>query len=209
MQPKEANCPSCGAGLPARNPAIVMIVCEHCGNAVYWDEDAIANAGKQAQLSEGFTRLYTGATGSIGKHRFRVQGRVRYSFGHGFWDEWYVVLDNDTTAWLSEDNHELALETEVQDVDVPPFEQFRPGMTFSVGDVQFVAEEVGEAECIGVEGELPRRIATGEKYPYVDAGSLDGAHTLGIEYDDTPPTVFRGRWLAWNDVTLDDEGDDW
>ena len=87
MYAQEIQCPSCGAGRTIRNPGVITIVCEYCGNAVYWDQEKIANAGKQSILPEGFSRLFRGATGSLLNKRFCVLGRVRYSFGRGFWDE--------------------------------------------------------------------------------------------------------------------------
>lgn len=73
----------------------------------------------------------------------------------------------------------------------------------------FVVQEVGEAECIGVEGDLPIEAQTGEVYKFADASSQDGQFTLGIEYDQKPPTVFIGRWLKYTDLVLDDEGLEW
>ena len=127
------SCPTCGAAQQITNPGVVMAVCEYCENAIIWDEDAIRSAGKKATLSEGFTRLYRGASGTLLKKRFRVLGRVRYSFGGGFWDEWFVELSDGKSGWLSEDHHQLALETEVKGV-VKPYSQMRPGLHVRLRD---------------------------------------------------------------------------
>jgi len=203
------TCPSCGAGHEIRNPGVIMVVCEYCGNAIYWDKEKIQNAGKQSTLPEGFTRLYRGAAGSLFKKRFVVLGRVRYSFGRGFWDEWFLEFEDGSTGWLSEDNQELCLEAPMQGAAVGQFESHKIGDKLKIEDKEFVVEEVGLAECIGVEGDLPFHFATGEKYQFVDASSPDGHYTLGIEYDNDPPTVFRGNWLSYASVKLDDEGNDW
>ena len=89
------------------NPGIVTIVCEYCGNAVYWDADKVKDAGKQAILPEGFSRLYRGATGRLKSRSFFVTGRVRYSFGHGFWDEWFLEFSDGAIGWLTEDNQQI------------------------------------------------------------------------------------------------------
>ncbi len=209
MRPKEIQCPSCGAVHPVWNPGIMMVVCEYCGNAVYWDEDQIRNAGKQSILPEGFSRLYRGATGELSGRRFVVLGRVRYSFGHGFWDEWFLEYADGTTAWLTEDNHELALETLLESTPVPPFASLYPGARLTIEGETFVVEEVGEAECLGMEGDLLHPVLTGERYRYADASSPDGRHTLGIEYDETPPTVYKGAWISHTALKMDEEGDDW
>ncbi len=207
------NCPSCGAGHEIFNPGVITVVCEYCGNAVYWDKEKIEDAGKQAVLPEGFSRLYRGATGMMFNKRFVVLGRVRYSFGKGFWDEWFLEFSDGTTNWLSEDNHELALEIETSGMTVPDFSTLSPGYKMTVkskkNTITYVIEEIGEAECLGVEGDLPRLLQSGERYAYADGSSPEGHYTIGIEYDEDPPTVFLGRWLKYASLKMDDEGLEW
>jgi len=211
MTAREINCPNCGAPRRVENPGTLMFVCEYCGAAVYWDEGQVRASGQKAALTEGFTRLYRGATGRLRGKRFTTEGRVRYSFGRGFWDEWYLRFDDGATAWLTEDNHEICVEAKLAGVtdvaEVPP-----PQGSFtraSFRGIDFMIEERGEAECIGAEGELPFVVRLGETYRYVDGSSPDGKHSVGIEYDADPPNVFVGDWLRHEDVALDDEGEDW
>jgi len=208
-KPIAFNCPSCGAPHEIYNPGVIMKVCEYCRNAIYWDEEKIKLAGAQSILDEGFTRLYRGAAGTLFQRRFMVLGRIRYSFGRGFWDEWFLEFQNGKTEWLSEDNHELAIEKQIERALNTPFTAFAPGKSFKLEGKTFVVEEAGEAECIGVEGDLPVVIQTGEKYPYVDASSPDGRYTLSIEYDEDPPTIFQGHWLKYVSVRLDEEAMEW
>lgn len=188
----------------------MMVVCEYCSTAIYWDEERIAAAGKQSVLPEGTSRLYRGATGSYHQRRFVVVGRVRYSFGRGFWDEWYLEMSDGAMQWLTEDNHELAVQRRVSFDQAMPASSCRPGSWLTLRDTQFVVQEVGQAECLGVEGEVPKRIVTGETYTYVDASSPDGRYTLGLEFDEgDTPTAFVGKWLKHSELKLDDEGGDW
>ena len=205
MTAREVNCPNCGAPRRVENPGTLMFVCEYCSSAVYWDEGQVRASGQKAALTEGFTRLYRGASGSYRGRRFTTEGRVRYSFGRGFWDEWYLRFDDGSTAWLTEDNHELCLETKAADVP-PPNGGF---VRLSLHGIDFVVEERGEAECIGAEGELPCVARLGERYRYIDGSSPDGKHSVGIEYDNEPANAFVGEWLGHEDVRLDDEGEDW
>lgn len=209
MKSQAIRCPSCGATHDILNPGVVTVVCEYCGNAVYWDKDKLRDAGRQSILPEGFTRLFRGAAGRLDKRRFTVMGRVRYSFGKGFWDEWFLSFDDGTIGWLTEDNHELALQKRSKIKKPPAPDALQPGQRFKARGIDFVVQEVGLAECIGVEGDLPIAVQTGETYRFVDASSPDGRHTLGIEYDAEPPTVFVGRWLTYANLTLEDEGLDW
>lgn len=209
MTDHAVTCPSCGASHDIKNPGIMMYTCEFCGNAIALDDERVSLAGKQSVLPEGFSRLYRGATGSLMKKRFEVMGRVRYSFGRGFWDEWYLEFDDGTTGWLSEDNQELCLEEEAKNAVVALFESYHLSSRIKIGDREFVVEETGMAECLGAEGDLPFAILPGEKFPYVDASSPDGRDSLGIEYDDAKPTVYIGHWLRYASLQMDDEGEDW
>lgn len=159
-------------------------------------------------LPEGFTRLYRGATGTLRGTRFEVLGRVRYGFERGFWDEWYVRLEDGDTAWVTEDDHLLALETELAEADaIDPDLQI--GQVITLAGVPYLILEVGQARCLGIEGQVPRGVLPDETYAYVDGASVDGKRTMGIERDDDPPTVFVGERLQHEDVVLDDEGEDW
>ncbi|MFK7987729.1 MAG: DUF4178 domain-containing protein [Sandaracinaceae bacterium] len=191
-----------------RSPAAVLAVCEHCQTAVHWQPNGAAAAGTQASLSEGFTRLYRGATGQLDGERLEVLGRVRYRTEQAFWDEWFVRL-GETDAWVTEDDHALSLQVPADLGALPPLVGLTAGTRFSVDGKAFEVDEVGEATCVGISGELPAAILTGEVYRFIDASSLDGSMSLGVELDDEPPTAFLGRWLAHESVVLDDEGAEW
>ena len=209
MAAQTVSCPSCGAEHRIFNPGVVTIVCDYCGNAVYWDASKLKDIGRQSILPEGFSRLFRGATGSFHQKRFIVMGRVRYSFGKGFWDEWFLEFADGAIGWLTEDNHEFAFQKRIQGKPVPPIEVMFPGKAFKASKIDFVVEEVGAAECLGMEGDLPIVARTGETYRFADASSPDGLYAFGVEYDQQPPTVFIGRWLKYAELTLDDEGLEW
>lgn len=207
--PRAISCPSCGASRTLHNPGLAMFVCEYCSSAVYWDDDQVRVAGEKAVLSEGCSRLYRGALGTFHNKRFRVLGRVRYGFAEGFWDEWFLDLDDGSSCWMTEDQHQLAVQQQVQLETLQPFDRYQVGGQISAHGSSFMVQEIGHLTCLGLEGELPKAIEVGESYPYVDATSLEGRYALGIEFDDDPPSAFLGRWLGYNEVKLDDEGEDW
>lgn len=203
------SCPSCGAPQPADNPGLVSFVCDFCSSVFYVDADKVKAAGKKSLLTEGFSRLFRGATGSYHKKRFRVLGRARYSFKRGFWDEWFLEMEDGSTAWLTEDQHEFCEQSPVEYDQRLAGVRFAPGAHFIMQDRQFVVQEAGETRCIGLEGALPKMIQLDEVYHYADATSLDGLYSLGLEFDGDPPSAFLGRWLSFNELQLDDEGVDW
>lgn len=209
MTRPEIRCPSCGAPHALSNPGVLMFSCEFCKSLVYWDAEKIMNAGTSAALPEGFSRLYRGATGTLFNKRFLVLGRARYTFGSGFWDEWYIEVHDGKTAWLSEDDHEFCLESEAG--GRPPLDPaaLKPGAEISFGGTQFVIEDVGKTSCIGIEGDIPKVVLPDESYLFADGSSVDGRYSLGIEFDGDTPTIFHGHWLKYASIQMDDEGDEW
>ena len=171
-------------------------------------------SGRESRLTEGFSRLFRGATGSIKGERFVVVGRVRYSFGRGFWDEWYLAFETGAYAWLTEDNHELALQIELEDdLAVKDFESYRIGEELKINGEVFRIQELGMAKCLGLEGELPAGYLPDEVYPYVDGSSLNGAQTFGLEFDEpesgSKARVFVGTWLKAADLEVDEDDYSW
>lgn len=203
------RCPECGAEIALRSPSAILVVCSYCRAAVYWNQQTVLSAGRQSALIEGFTRLYLGATGSVRGERMEVLGRARYRHASGLWDEWFVALGPHRSGWITEDDHELAIQHALEGLDLSSSAQLSPGQPLTVQGILFEVDEIGETECVGIEGALPKHVLTGQRYRYLDASSVDGRYALGLELDRHPPTVFLGQWLAHDDVRLDDEGDAW
>ncbi|MBM73754.1 MAG: hypothetical protein CMK59_00020 [Proteobacteria bacterium] len=207
------QCPSCGAEQKIQNPATVSLVCEYCSNIVVWDEAGLKLAGKESRLTEGFSRLFRGATGSVKGQRFAVVGRVRYSFGRGFWDEWYLALETGEYVWLTEDNHELALQKEIDArQEFKDFHGYSLGDELEIDGETFRVQELGMAKCLGLEGELPSGYLPDETYPYVDGSSLNGAKTFGLEFDEPDSgaaKAFVGTWVKPSELEVDENDYSW
>ena len=192
---REFQCPSCGATNEVTNPGIIMRVCDYCKTAMYWDEESVLRAGRKSVDLPPSNRFRIGGTGKIGSRSFRVLGRLSYAHDKGTWDEWFVEMQDGTIEWLTEDEEELFLETPVTLTSpVPPHEELRAGMRISLNDKVGLVEEIGRAQCIGGEGQIPFVIEIGETYPYADGSGEDGSFSFGLEYDSQTgtPTAFVG-----------------
>jgi hypothetical protein len=203
---RQVKCPNCGGEHALANPGITMLVCDFCKTVVYWDADSVVKAGAQAILPEADTRLFMHATGKLLGKGFEVVGHLRYDYGRGNWDEWYLQLDDQGVAWLSEDERELSLEQAARiESGVPPAGALRPGQPVTIEGVAYSVREVGTATCIGGEGQLPFTIQPGERYPYADLASLDGTRFATLEYEAAGVHAFAGSVLAHEQLKLDDE----
>lgn len=197
------SCPSCAAPIPDRNPGVVVAVCAHCDTALTWDAEAVQSSGIRSRLPQGFTRLFVGASGRLDGRSFVVMGRVRYALDGSPWDEWYVLDEEGRSFWITEDDHELAVELPQRAEAALAPEALEPGRWIEIGDQRFLIEETGLATCVGIEGQLPFLVPPGESYRYADGSTPDGRHTLGVELDDDPPSVFVGEWVDQERLAVD------
>ena len=199
----QVQCPTCGAEQRVVNPAAVSVQCPYCDAIMMLVDQDWTPTGKKSRLSQGFSRLYCGALCTIESQEYRIVGRVRYSYGKGFWDEWYALTDTGQGTWITEDDHEFSVQSEIshtelsRDISLFPLEM---KWRLEIRPIVYFRDRRGG--LLRIEGELPKEILPNERYRYADGGSLDGTSALGIEYDDTPPTIFVGRWIHAKDIQV-------
>jgi hypothetical protein len=204
---RQLRCPNCGGEHTVVNPGITMLVCDFCKTTVYWDADTVLKMGVQSILPEADTRLFMHASGKLVGRDFEVVGRLRYDYGRGTWDEWYLQLSDGGVAWLSEDERELTLERAARiESAVPPARDLRVGHPVTVEHVGYTVRELGTATCIGGEGQLPFTILPGERYAYADLATLDGGGFATLEYDEgTVPHAYAGQVLTHQELLIEGE----
>lgn len=199
------KCPSCSAPLPYDQRFATLVVCSHCHSAVIFDDAAARVAGKMAVLTRPQSGLYVGATGKIGKDlAFRCLGRVRYAYGRGFWDEWYLQHDGQDTSWLSEDEQTLTHDRPKRhQLTREQLQTIVPGAKLNIDGQDYWVTESDTAICEGGEGQLPFRIISGEKVPFFDLETSErSTATLEIEPDGTVK-VFAGARIKPKDLHID------
>ncbi|MBN2359847.1 MAG: DUF4178 domain-containing protein [Deltaproteobacteria bacterium] len=194
---RAVQCPSCGAQHEVQNPGITALGCRYCHTLIYWDEQAVHDSGRKALLDPPSSALRVGEPCTLNRQHHQVLGRVRYTYGAGVWDEWFLESPRGEIVWLTEDEKEFAVEKPVSaDPRLPPFEQLRVGATVTVHQRPFLVEELGRATCQGVEGQVPWLVLPDEVYPFADLASPDGKISLGVEYDQQgAPSLFLGEFV--------------
>jgi hypothetical protein len=203
---RKINCPSCGAVLDVYGRHVLMLICEYCETNVVFDKEAVKAAGKMSVLRDDDSYLFVGAVGEYREKRFEVIGRVRYDFGRGFWDEWYLELSDGSKMWLSDDGEDLSYEQPVTEpADVPPFEKLKINDQISLAGKRYRVEEKGRAVCSGGEGELPFLLQQGESYDYLDCSTPDGKNMATIEYEEEGPKAFVGVWVRQEELRIEED----
>ncbi|PIE23016.1 MAG: hypothetical protein CSA62_09810 [Planctomycetota bacterium] len=200
------NCPSCAAEIAADARYALLSVCPYCESAIVLDADVAKIAGKMSALAAPRGPLSVGARGSFLQHAFVVLGRVRYGYERGFWDEWYLQLDDGSTVWISEDGADFSLQTLDAKLNVAEsFDELSPGQRIQLGDKTWHVNEIGIAECEGGQGQLPFVVSQGEKVPFADLSR--GKKFASIEYDGEGETrVFLGRRINSQSIEIDASG---
>ncbi len=197
------HCPTCGAPLRIRNRYVKVVACEFCGHVALYDGVRLDPTGRTAGLADLPSPLYLDAAGRIEGHPFRAAGRLLYSYDGGRWNEWFVLFENGSSAWLVEDEGRFMLLQKEPAPDAPPFARVRAGQQLRVGGRDVFVTEVGTAEITGAEGQLGIPVLPGERVGYVDGTA--GEEEVGLEYAAAETELFTGRALARDAVVVEPE----
>jgi len=127
----------------------------------------------------------------INKKTYLPLGKIRYAYGRGFWEEWFLKGEDNSEYWLSVDEGDFALERK-RTLRLP----FKSPHIVKVGKRygNYLATEIGKGKCVGFEGELPHRIEVGKVHNYIHL-SRGGGELVTIEFTDGIDEVFEGAWI--------------
>jgi hypothetical protein len=195
---RELNCPQCGYPLPIYFLYTKLIECSICRSNIFLGDEVAKVVGTSSVLSPepSIIQFYTPFTY---KGEFFVPiGRVRYGYGRGFWEEWFLRRDDGDGWWLSIDEGDFALEREE---DISTLKDFASS-TFNIPNLRvgrfiddYIISEVATGRCEGFEGELPKNIKIGLRHDYVHL-SGEGGELLTVEKDESGEiSLYRGRWI--------------
>lgn len=188
---KTINCPQCGYPLPIYFKWTKLVQCPACKSSIFLEDESIKLIGKSSTLSPEPSLLAIGEPIIIENKSFLPLGKIRYSYGRGFWEEWFLKGESNREFWLSIDEGDFALE---RPLNIPlPFKDFRElrvGREYG----KYIVTEKNRAECVGFEGELPREVKIGEVYEYAHL-SKGGASLVTVEYQDGNLRIFVGEWI--------------
>jgi hypothetical protein len=194
------SCPSCGAPVEFRSHASVMAVCGYCRAAVIKDADDVKDLGKISAVLEDYSPIQIGTAGSHGGQAFTVVGRIQLRYDQGLWNEWYLLFDDGSGAWLGDSSGLFTLTRErAMAPPLPDFHDIVPGQRCQIGAEHYIAAEKREAECIGGQGELPFRVGDGWTIRVADFRS--GSAFLTLDYTDgATPLVYGGSAVLLSDL---------
>lgn len=191
----DINCPACGSAISAHIKYAKLIVCPHCRISLFLEDDAVKQAGQMSVLTEQPSILTLNQRFCYNQTCFVPVGHIRYNYPKGFWDEWWVLNDDGSSAWVSIDEGDVAIENIVEKTpEVPPFPEIQIGQKIIVGGDILTVTEKNNCRCTGIEGELPFIINPDETFNYVDLSAPPNL-IYTIEYFTDGIECFKGKWI--------------
>ena len=194
---KQFHCPQCGYTLSLYFKHTKLVQCESCKSTIFLEDEGTQVLGKRSVLTPEISILKLDTPFFYKQKTYLPLGKIRYSYGRGFWEEWWVKDTQNNEYWLSIDEGDLVLQQKV-DVTYPDtlFDRLRIGLITSAG---WVVSELGEAKCEGFEGSLPKKINIGSTYAYAHLSGKD-AKLRTLELTEGKLEAYEGVWISPFDI---------
>ncbi len=185
------QCPQCGYELPLYFKYTKLIKCTSCKSSIFLEDGTSANIGESSALTQEPSLIEIGISFEYDGVSYLPVGMVRYSYGRGFWEEWWLKDSKGNGWWLSVDEGDMVLEQPISN----PYGNVE-NLTLSLGAKlgDWFVSEMGTGVCEGFEGSLPKEIAIGSQYRYIHLSS-HGSKLRTIELHSKGVEVYEGEWI--------------
>ena len=194
---KTINCPQCGYALPLYMKHTKLVQCASCKSSIFLENDATRLAGDSPVLAPEISIIELNKPFFYDHKSYLPLGKIRYTYGRGFWEEWWVKDTQNNDYWLSVDEGDLVLQKKVE-ANYPAdfFESLRIGQSSSGN---WIVTELGTAVCEGFEGSLPKKVVKGSTYKYAHLSGKN-AELKTLELSDNGLEAYRGKWISPFDI---------
>jgi hypothetical protein len=197
------NCPNCGAAVTFRSAALPSRICDYCQTILVRRGDGVEAVGKAASLPFDVSPVQIGMRGTFETYGFEVIGRVRWGWTDGSWNEWLLLFDDGSNAWLGEamGQYMMLRERPLGDIDAAAVNALAAGETVPIGSTAeidgepLIVSDAREATCIAAEGELPFTAPTGLTIYSVDFRSQSG-RCASLQREAGLPSFYDGRYVT-------------
>ncbi|MCX7278511.1 MAG: DUF4178 domain-containing protein [Burkholderiales bacterium] len=197
-----APCPGCGAPVDFLSAQSTHAICAYCQSMVVRNGEVLQRIGKMAELFDDHSPLQLQASGRWKNQGFTLVGRLQYKYDEGRWTEWIALLDDGSTAFLSEDNGAYVFSTPLRaERELPDAEHLRVGATTAINGKSYSVASQQTVALMSAQGELPRLPALGQPFAMVDLRSPEG-EVLSVDYGSQPPSLSLGAAVQLEDLQL-------
>lgn len=138
---------------------------------------------------------------SLGK-TIQIKGHARFSYGRGFWDEFWGIGAGGQSYWVSVDEGDVVFQYVLAGNKAPKRKQMpNAGAAFQFRLNKYRVVEVEQAECVSLRGAFGEALTVGETYQFVNAQGPGGALLSG-EYWADGNRWYLGHWVSPFDVKI-------
>jgi ribosomal protein S27AE len=188
---KHQNCPQCGDTLEIHFKYSKIIKCSSCSSSIFLEDDQTRLIGESSVLSPEPSVIRLHNAFDYQNKTYMPLGKIRYSYGRGFWEEWFLKSESNKEYWLSIDEGDFVLEEKIElPLPIKASKDLHLGKRYG----QYVVTQKGEGRCIGFEGELPKTIQIGEVHDYIHL-SQGGGKLVTLEFTQNTIETFKGQWI--------------
>src|SRR6202008_2827544 len=125
MSQPSGTCPNCGARIVFRWSSSVQTVCEYCKSILVRSDVDLKRVGQVADLPPDSSPIQLNTEGIYRNKAFVVCGRILYEYDQGGWNEWHIMMNDGTSAWLSDAQNEYAVSFSSKAPNLPAVEQIQ------------------------------------------------------------------------------------
>ena len=188
------SCPNCGDQLPELLAITKMVDCDSCGTTVVLDGPMLRQAGTRGDMLDIPALVHLGQDFHANRQTYTPVGHLRFSYGPGWWDEFWCLTPDGSGVWLSVDEGDYALERPLQRSRWPVV----MGKTTTFDGTSYEMSETDTATCIAFRGQLPEVAQLGEPHRYTNFVSAEGdalSRETWTENGTEAEAWFAGEWL--------------
>lgn len=202
MTARNALCPGCGAPVSFLWSSAVQTACPYCKAIIIRHDVDLEKVGTVADLPPDASPIQLRTEGIFEGKAFSVVGRIAYAWDQGRWNEWHIVFNDGGTGWLSDAQAEYAVSFLVEQPGaLPSAADIRRGQQFEFQGAPYFATTLTRARYEGFEGDLPFTTKDRSEILFADLRTADGRFGT-IDYSETPPMLFLGRSVTFEELTM-------
>jgi hypothetical protein len=194
---KSINCPQCGDTLPLYFKHTKLAQCHSCKSNIFLEDESIELVGERAVLTPELSLITLNQPFTYEKKSYLPLGMIRYSYGKGFWEEWWIKDTKDNEFWLSVDEGDLVLQQKIKATYPKGF--FKNLYIGKIIDNNWIITEIDSATCEGFSGTLPKKILKNSTYKYIHLTG-DNAKLKTLEVSQNGVETYSGKWISPFDI---------
>jgi hypothetical protein len=201
MTQPAALCPNCGAPVRFCWSSSVQTTCDQCHSILVRTDVDLKLVGVVADLPPDSSPIQLGTEGTYKSRRFTAAGRIIYSYDEGSWNEWHIVMQDGTSAWLADAQSQYVLTFAMAGLQLPPAASVRVGDQHIWNNVPLVVTTITKARYRGVQGELPFEYWDKREALFLDLLSTRGDFAT-LDYSDEQPVLYMGEVVNFDSLQL-------